>query len=70
MIISEKLRTKSQILYDLPFRSNDVERILNLPSGYFDEDFGQLKQFPKVRDEHKQRTFEDGGGKVIKYKFG
>jgi Zn-dependent peptidase ImmA (M78 family) len=70
MIISEGLRTKSQILYDLPFRSSDVEKILNLPSGYFEEDFGRLKQFPQIRDEHKQRTFNEIEGKVIKGNFG
>jgi Zn-dependent peptidase ImmA (M78 family)/transcriptional regulator with XRE-family HTH domain len=67
MLISENIRTKSQVLYDLPFMEKDIEEMLNLPSGFFKEDFGELKQFPTVKDEHKQRDFEFG--EVIKYDF-
>ena len=69
LIISENIRTKSQVLYDLPFLQKDVEEMLNLPVGFFNEDFGELRQFtlPTVKDEHKQR--ELGFGEVIEYDF-
>jgi hypothetical protein len=67
LIISENIRTKSQVLYDLPFMQRDIEELLNLPSGFFDENFGELKEFPTVREEHKQRNF--GFGEVIQYDF-
>jgi len=67
LIISENIRTKSQVLYDLPFMQKDIEDLLNLPKGFFNENFGELKEFPTVKDEHRQRDF--GFGEVIQYDF-
>ncbi len=68
MLISENLRTKSQILYDLPFYQPDIERLLNLPEGFFNEEFGELKHFPKIRDDHKQRILGEAIRPAIPFK--
>lgn len=68
LLISEGLRTKSQVLYDLPFHRFDIEKILNLPDGYLNEDFGNVVDI-KIRDEHKQRSLIEGKGQLIEYKF-
>ena len=49
MIIEANIKTKSQILYELPYSQRDIETLMNLPEGYFDEDFGQLRQLPTVK---------------------
>lgn len=68
-LLESKLKTKSQILFDIPFSQMDIESLLNLPENYLSEGFGELKQFPNptIKDEHKQRDFEFG--EVIEYDF-
>jgi len=39
---------KEQILLDLPFASKDIEDLAGLPSGYLQNDFGQLSVMPKL----------------------
>jgi hypothetical protein len=38
-----------------------------LPEGYFDEDFGELKQFPTVKERYDERT--SGQGELIEGNF-
>lgn len=66
-IIDAGVRTKSQILYDLPFTQRDIENLVNLPESYLDEDYGQLKQFPTVK-----KTYDEGElkqGSLIEFDF-
>jgi Zn-dependent peptidase ImmA (M78 family)/transcriptional regulator with XRE-family HTH domain len=65
LILSAKIRTKSEILHDLPFMQSDIEEILNLTSGYLDEDFGQIREFPTVKNENLSST----AGKIIQHDF-
>ena len=67
-LVAETIRTKSQILHDLPFFQKDIEQLLNLPDGYFNEDFGELKNFPTIRLQQQSETVQ--GGEVIRYNFG
>lgn len=66
-VINAGVRTKSQILYDLPFMQRDIENLINLPEGYLDEDYGQLKQFPTVKQDYNERNV--GNGEVIEVDF-
>lgn len=70
LILSEGLRSKSQILHDLPFNQRDIEKLLSLSAGYLDENFGEKILFPTVRDDQKQRELIDGdGGELILHDF-
>lgn len=53
-LLESKTKSKSQILFDVPFLQNDVEALLNLPEGYLSESFGELKYFPTIRPEASQ----------------
>jgi Zn-dependent peptidase ImmA (M78 family)/transcriptional regulator with XRE-family HTH domain len=60
-LLEAKVKTKSQILFDIPFSQMDIESLLNLPENYLSEDFGELKQFPtptlKVNNLDSSSTF-------------
>lgn len=49
MLIDAKLKTKAQILHELPYSQRDIETLMNLPEGYFNDDFGQVRQLPTVK---------------------
>lgn len=49
LLIESKLKTKADIRHDLPFSQRDIENLMNLPSGYLDDDFGQVRQLPSVK---------------------
>jgi Zn-dependent peptidase ImmA (M78 family)/transcriptional regulator with XRE-family HTH domain len=49
MLIESKLKTKAQVLHELPYSQRDIETLMNLPEGYFDEDFGRVRQLPTVK---------------------
>jgi Zn-dependent peptidase ImmA (M78 family)/transcriptional regulator with XRE-family HTH domain len=48
-LLESNTKTKSQILFDVPYSQRDVESILNLPDSYLSEDFGELRHFPTVK---------------------
>lgn len=66
-LVNAGVRTKGQVLHDLPFMQRDIENLLNLPEGYFDEDFGQLKQFPTVKKNYDEQDLK--GGELIEFDF-
>jgi Zn-dependent peptidase ImmA (M78 family)/DNA-binding XRE family transcriptional regulator len=51
MLIDAKLKTKGQILHELPFSQRDIETLMNLPEGYLSDDFGQIRQLPTFKVE-------------------
>jgi Zn-dependent peptidase ImmA (M78 family)/DNA-binding XRE family transcriptional regulator len=59
-LLESGLKTKSQILYEIPFTQTDIESLLNLPSGYLDEDFGELKNFPTIKPNQPNSSFSSG----------
>ena len=69
LLIAEGLRSKAQILYDLPFYQSDIERILNLPAGYFNQNMAELKEFPtlKIREDRRQHDLGEITGDVVHY---
>ena len=52
-----KVKTKAQILHDLPYSQRDIETLMSLPDGYLSEDFGEVRQLP-----HDQDKFGDADG--------
>jgi Zn-dependent peptidase ImmA (M78 family) len=49
MLVDAKLKTKAQILHELPYSQRDIETLMNLPEGYFDDEFGQIRHLPTVK---------------------
>lgn len=62
-LLESKIKTKSQILFDVPFTQKDVESLLNLPEDYLSEDFGELRTFPTIKPTTSGASV--GGGQVI-----
>ena len=65
VLIDSKVRTKAQIVYDLPYSQRDIESLMNLPEGYLNEDFGELRQLPTVKASSESPA--DTNGKVIPF---
>jgi hypothetical protein len=65
VLIDSKVRTKAQIVYDLPYSQRDIESLMNLPEGYLNEDFGELRQLPTVKAPAESPA--DTNGKVIPF---
>lgn len=66
VLLESKIKTKTQILYDLPYSQRDIETLMNLPDGYLHDDFGQLRQLPTVRTTVPSNTSSDPA-RVIKF---
>ena len=49
LLLNSKIKTKTEILYDLPYSQRDIETLMNLPDGYLNEDFGGLHQLPTLK---------------------
>lgn len=61
-LLASGLMSKRQILHELPFLQTDIERLLNLPEGYLNEDAENVMPFKlKVKESE---TFY-GGGELI-----
>ena len=43
LIVEENLQTKQDILFDLPLDPSDIEKLANLPTGYFTEEKSKNK---------------------------
>lgn len=65
VLLESKIKTKSQILYELPFPRTMVESLLNLPDGYLTEDYGELRQFPTMKKDTSTPQFS--GGQVLPF---
>ena len=48
-LTESKVKTKAEILREIPYSQRDIETLMNLPEGYFDDDFGRLRHFPTVK---------------------
>jgi Zn-dependent peptidase ImmA (M78 family)/transcriptional regulator with XRE-family HTH domain len=64
LLIDSKVKTKAQILYDLPYSQRDIESLMNLPEGYLNEDFGEVRQLPTIK---YSESLTDINGKVIPF---
>ena len=61
LLIDAKLKTKAEILHDLPYSQRDIETLINLPDGYLNDDFGQLRQLPSVKVKAQAASPTDPG---------
>jgi Zn-dependent peptidase ImmA (M78 family)/transcriptional regulator with XRE-family HTH domain len=57
LLLTERIKTKNQILLDLPFSASDIEALAGLPTGYFSDDFGEVIAMPTVK--HAAKTLDD-----------
>jgi len=64
LLIDENIKTREQILHDLSYSANDIEDLAGLPSGYFREELGQIKVFPKIKT---QENTANTNGTVIQF---
>lgn len=60
LLIESKIKTKTQILHDLPYSQRDIETLMNLPDGYFDAGFGEVHQLPTIRINTEAPTQNSG----------
>jgi Zn-dependent peptidase ImmA (M78 family) len=73
MIVDGGVVTKQQLLDDLCLPQQDIEELCALPSGFFEEDFGQIISFAKLKTDSRQPTKElaqpsgDGDVKIIPF---
>lgn len=65
-LLDSRVKSKSQILYEIPFTQTDIESLMSLPEGYMNEDYGELKTFPKMKSP-EQRTLSLSSGQVIPF---
>lgn len=65
VLINSGVRTKAQIVYDLPYSQRDIESLMNLPEGYLNEDFGELRQLPTVKAPAESPA--DTNGRVLPF---
>lgn len=49
MLVSERIKTKQDILADLTFAASDIEELVGLPSGYLSDRTGEVVDLPKVQ---------------------
>lgn len=66
-LLEAKVKTKKQILFDIPFSQVDIETLLNLPEGYLNEDFGEVKQFPVLTIKSNSSENQNSFGQVIPF---
>jgi Zn-dependent peptidase ImmA (M78 family) len=67
ILIELKVKTTAEILYDLPYSQRDIETLMNLPEGYFDEDFGQVRQLPTIKAVMEPARKIPSGSNVIDF---
>ncbi|WP_313281482.1 helix-turn-helix domain-containing protein [Delftia tsuruhatensis] len=68
MLIDEKIKTRDQILLDLPFASSDLEELTGLPKGYLLGRDAEVVNFPSPmpKDIRQNRI----SGRVVSVDFG
>ena len=49
MLVDAHIKSRAQILHELPYSQRDIETLMNLPEGYLDDDFGQVRQLPTIK---------------------
>lgn len=65
LLIESKLKTKADILHELPFSQRDIETLMNLPTGYLDDDFGEVRELPRIKPSALPEANESG--KIIPF---
>jgi Zn-dependent peptidase ImmA (M78 family)/DNA-binding XRE family transcriptional regulator len=55
VLFSSGLKTRSQVLAEIPLSQGDIESVCGLPSGYLNDDFGAVVQF-QVRQRLQPRA--------------
>jgi Zn-dependent peptidase ImmA (M78 family)/transcriptional regulator with XRE-family HTH domain len=50
-LIESKVKTKAEILREIAYSQRDIETLMNLPEGYFNEDFGELRSLPTIKPD-------------------
>jgi len=63
LLIESKIKSKAEILHDLPFSQRDIETLMNLPESYLNENFGEVRQLPTI----KAKIAFGNNGKVIDF---
>lgn len=66
LLIESRIKTKAEILYDLPYSQRDIETLMNLPNGYLNADFGDVRQLPTIRSTGRTATSGDPA-KIINF---
>jgi Zn-dependent peptidase ImmA (M78 family)/transcriptional regulator with XRE-family HTH domain len=69
LLISEGVKTRAQILLDLPFAPTDIEDLACLPSGYLTQEMGKLAFMPTLRTQNASER-GDSGGTVVQFPQG
>jgi Zn-dependent peptidase ImmA (M78 family)/transcriptional regulator with XRE-family HTH domain len=68
MLIESGIKTKTQILHELPYSQRDIETLMNLPEGYFSDDFGRVRQLPTFKPMTTSRSIGgERGANVIDF---
>ena len=67
LILSEKIRTRDQLLVDLPFPARDIEELVGLPRGFLTERAADVVPLP--RPMAKPRTSDGSSGNVVTLDF-
>jgi hypothetical protein len=49
MLIEANIKSREQILHELPYSQRDIETLMNLPEGYFNDDFGRVRYLPSLK---------------------
>lgn len=64
MIIDANIKTKAEILHELPYKQRDIEKLMNLPEGYFDPNFGNVRHLPTLKLVAQPTNAERGANVV------
>ncbi len=68
LLVTQGIKTKEEILFNLPYSAYDIQQLSGLPESYFDNDFGQITAFPKIKTESKTISDQsESEGKVLKF---
>jgi Zn-dependent peptidase ImmA (M78 family) len=67
LLIDSGVKTREQILLDLPLSPKDITTLAALPEGYFSPDFGELRLFPMVKPKD---SAQGGVGTVVPFNRG
>ena len=66
LLIEERIKTRSQILLDLPYSSSDIEELAGLPFGYFNREFSaEIAILPKLKPAPQSQ--QSGPAKIFEF---
>ena len=64
-LISERVRTKEQILADVSLRATDIEALASLPRGFFSGHIGEVIELPLLRKKRAENADTSKTAEVI-----